>query len=231
MACTAFRKFVARGRVTPPTPPATRAIYNEIFNGDDFNMEKTISFKKRDHALQVATGIVYVPLTIDSQGDFMTAAGIEKSAHGFIAQGITKNIDVNHDGVLSGSAVVESFIAKQNDEHFPQGAWVVGVKIPDPALWAAVVAGQLTGLSLMGKGERTETKLNGKPAKRIDNLEVDSISLVPKAANKETFQMLKSDKQGDEFLQRARIIAARLEKTAKDMTQRFETTMAELERP
>ena len=116
-----------------------------------------VSIKKFDDEEQIVFGEVYAPGFPDSQGDFSTAEEIKKMAYNFLRKGITSNIDVNHSQKQSGSYVVESFIAQKDDPIFIPGSWVIGVHIPDVAIWKMVKSGELNGFSLDGMGVRTET--------------------------------------------------------------------------
>lgn len=116
-----------------------------------------ISFKKLDGEEQVVFGEVYAPGFPDSQGDFMTPEEIKKMAYNFLRKGVTSNIDTNHSQMPNGSYVVESFLARDDDTTFIPGSWVMGVKVPDPSIWALVKSGELNGFSLDGMGVRTDT--------------------------------------------------------------------------
>jgi hypothetical protein len=130
-------------------------------------------------------------MTLDSQGDFMTPEGIKAASEKFMKSGRTTAIDVNHSGVPVNAFITENMISKGGA--FPAGSWVVTAKIEDPDIWKSVRDGKLTGFSMEGNGSRVVSKLNGEDAKQIMNLDVYSISLVGKAANKEKFSVIKSD--------------------------------------
>ena len=116
-----------------------------------------VSIKKCDAAEQIVYGEVYAPDVPDSQGDFMTVETIKAMAHGFMRKGLLAKVDVNHSQVESGCYIVESFLARDDDPVFIPQAWVVGVKIPDPLLWAQVEKGELNGFSLDGFAAKVET--------------------------------------------------------------------------
>jgi hypothetical protein len=122
-------------------------------------VEDVIQIKKLDHEEQVVFGEVYAPSFPDSQGDFMTPDEIKKMAYNFLRKGIASNIDVNHTQMPSGSYVVESFLAREGDPTFIPGSWVLGVKVPDQAVWQMVKSGELNGFSLDGIGVRTPKAL------------------------------------------------------------------------
>lgn len=113
-----------------------------------------VSIKKSDDDEQIVYGEVYAPGVPDSQGDFMTVETIKEMAHEFLRKGFVSRIDTNHDQTDNGSYVVESFIARDDDPVFIPHSWVIGVKIPDPSLWALVKSGELNGFSLDGYGIR-----------------------------------------------------------------------------
>ena len=115
-----------------------------------------ISIKKFDKDEQVVFGEVYAPGFPDSQGDYMSADEIKKMAYNFMQKGLVGNIDHDHSQVPNGSYVAESFIARDDDPTFIPGSWVLGVKIPDEAVWHRVKSGDLNGFSLDGFGVRTD---------------------------------------------------------------------------
>lgn len=101
---------------------------------------------------------VYAPNYVDTQGEVMTKGTIEKMAHKFLSSGRTNKIDCNHNYEETGSVVVESYIAKQNDpDGFIEGAWVVGVKV-DPKSWEAIKKGELNGFSFAGRASSYKTE-------------------------------------------------------------------------
>lgn len=104
--------------------------------------------KKIDDELQVVYGEVYVPSIPDAHGDFMTEEEVRKMAHRFLASGRVNRIDIQHNNELTGAVVVESFIARKDDEVFIPLSWVVGVHIPSPELWQLVKDGEINGFSI-----------------------------------------------------------------------------------
>lgn len=108
--------------------------------------------KKVDEELRIVWSEVYVPDFPDTQGDIMKADEIRKMAHRFLAEGLTKQVDVNHDnrcddGEIPG-VVVESFIARKGDDLFVEDAWVTGVHVLDDEIWEAIKAGEINGFSM-----------------------------------------------------------------------------------
>jgi hypothetical protein len=125
----------------------------------DVRARGSVPIKKVDEELQVVWGEVYPPDVPDSQGDFMTRETIREMAWGFMKKQALDSIDVQHCQEKSGSYVVESFIARDDDSVFIPGSWVLGVHVPDPAVWQMVKSGELNGFSIDGFGFRTMTKL------------------------------------------------------------------------
>ena len=118
--------------------------------------EYIVDFKKSDAKQQIVFGEVYVPDRKDTDGNFMTAATIEKMAHDFMAHSRNTKISKGHDGNTDKGCVVESFIAREGDPDFIAGSWVVGVHVPDAKIWKSIEAGELTGFSIEGTGELIE---------------------------------------------------------------------------
>ncbi len=96
----------------------------------------------------VVYGVVYAPLQVDTDWETMTAHDVAKMAHDFMADGRVTNIDIMHDRVKSGASVIESFVARKGDPDYPEGAWVLGVRVPEGELWDAIKTGELNGFSV-----------------------------------------------------------------------------------
>lgn len=137
----------------------TASVLCKVEKADGTTAEQPLQIKKADDDLRVVWGEVYIPGLPDSQGDFMTAEEIRKAAWGFMAQGLTHAIDQMHDGVECGAFVVDSFF---NDpdvlgaNQFIEKAWVIGVHIPDDAIWKKVKDGTFNGFSMEGVGTRAK---------------------------------------------------------------------------
>ena len=109
--------------------------------------EAQITIKKVDEKKHIVTGVVYAPNVLDSEGDFMTAEGIEEMAHKFMSNEVTKKIDVMHNNQVINAYTVESYINK-DDPDFPKGAWVVSVKVEDDYVWDKIEKGEYNGFSM-----------------------------------------------------------------------------------
>ncbi len=120
--------------------------------------------------LRYIAAIVAVPDEVDRQGDTMTAETIRKAAWGYLAD--HRQIGMQHEAMLDATKarVVESWIAptaiKLADVDVPEGSWVIGIHIPDDALWARVKSGAIGGVSLGGTAKKVQI---GKAASPIDS--------------------------------------------------------------
>jgi hypothetical protein len=120
----------------------------------------TIVIKKDAPAEQrMVFGEVYAPDRPDAQGEFMRAEEIQEMAYEFVRKGRMDSIDVMHDNKLVNAHILESFIARKGDPDFIEGAWVIGMHIPDDDLWAAVKKGELNGFSLEALVTRHEQEM------------------------------------------------------------------------
>jgi hypothetical protein len=121
-------------------------------------MENLVPIKKADEMLQVVYGEVYTPYVLDSDKDFMTEEAVMRMAHLFMILGLNDKVDREHDNVLTGSYVVESWVAREGDPDFLQGAWVVGIKLDDES-WAEYLKGEINGFSFQAINEHIKTHL------------------------------------------------------------------------
>lgn len=145
-------------------------------NGIDFLIVKgeevptitaEIPILKVDEEKKIVTGVVYEPDIPDSQGDFMEADAIEKTAYEFMEN--HQNIDIKHDFKTNDNLkVVESYIAKSEetigDRKVKPGTWVMGVKINDNTIWEGVKKGNFNGFSMGGTGIKQEVEDKKAPA-------------------------------------------------------------------
>lgn len=121
---------------------------------------------------------VYAPDVPDSDNEFMDSKTIQEMAYKFMKNLNLKNIDVQHNNKLVQDAcVVESFIARKGDPDFIEGAWVVGVHIPNEDVWQQIKKGEINGFSLEALVSKTPMEieveippvLSGKTAKTDDH--------------------------------------------------------------
>lgn len=103
---------------------------------------------RTDDELQIVYGEVYAPNVPDVHGEFMTPVEVRKMAHQFMRNQLLDQVDTNHDNELNGSMIVESFIASEKSELYLPDAWVIGMHVPDPTMWASIKKGDINGFSM-----------------------------------------------------------------------------------
>lgn len=117
-----------------------------------FSNEKLAQLASRDpnkEYKRIVYSEVYAPMRPDTDGMYMTAEDIENMAHNFLADGLTNSVDKQHDNVLiPGCRVVESFIARDGDPIYNEGAWVVGIRVLDDQTWQDILDGKINGFSV-----------------------------------------------------------------------------------
>jgi len=119
---------------------------------EDLQME--VRFIKVREDRHIVMGVVYEPNKVDSQGDYMKADTIEDMAHNYMLNSQMMKI-MHKKKVLA--KVIESFIAPVNfklgNESVKKGAWVMGTKILDTAIWEKIKKGEITGYSIGGRAK------------------------------------------------------------------------------
>lgn len=117
---------------------------------------------------QIVYGAVLDPYEVDTQGEWVPPAIVEKSAHGFLDSRV---IGREHTEVAEGSHLVESwvepypspedykaamqglphtaYVRKYGSESVKSGTWMIGVKLSNGD-WAAFKRGDFTGFSIGG---------------------------------------------------------------------------------
>lgn len=90
---------------------------------------------------------VIIPDAINVYGDFHTRQSVRDFAYGFMMSGFGLDVEHDNDDITGKALVVESFIARSGDPDFIEGAWVVGMHIPDDGMWNEVLDGTINGYS------------------------------------------------------------------------------------
>jgi hypothetical protein len=112
--------------------------------------------KKTETEEQIVFAEVYPPNRLDSDKEFMDAESVKKAAYGFMKAMNLHKVDKDHDNVLTGSYVVESFIAREGDPIYIPNSWVVGIKVEDDDLWQQILDGEINGFSFEGSVEKVD---------------------------------------------------------------------------
>ena len=100
--------------------------------GNQANIQTLGRIIKADSDSHYVTGIVYEPMVEDTDGNYMTAAEIEKAAHWFMKN--AGDADIQHCfSKAEGVEVVESYIAKCDmeieDQPIKKGTWLMIMEI------------------------------------------------------------------------------------------------------
>lgn len=110
---------------------------------------------KTDNNTHYVTGVVYEPMTEDTDGNFMTADEILK-AEKYYSENFG-NIDIQHSfEPCENLTLVDSWITKCdctiNGQDVKSGSWLMTVKVEDNSLWEQITKGEITGFSMGGVG-------------------------------------------------------------------------------
>lgn len=140
---------------------------------------------KTDAQNHYVTGIVYEPMTEDSQGDYMEEAEIVKAAYYFAKNG--DKVDLQHSfEPLDGAAVVENWVAKADfkidDEEIHKGTWLMTVEVTDTDIWDKIEKGDITGFSMGGVGEYSEEDVDLSSIEKTIDEKTDKKGLLTKLA-------------------------------------------------
>lgn len=112
-----------------------------------FNLERCVEKVEDGTVYHYVEGEVYRPLQVDTDFETMTAHDIQKMAHRFVSEGMIDKIDIMHNQMPSGAKVVESFIARKDDPVYPEGSWILKVRMPEGQLWDDIKSGKYNGFS------------------------------------------------------------------------------------
>lgn len=178
---------------------------------------REFAIAKADARLHRVYGIVYAPDAVDAQGDWTDAETIRKAADAWMREGRAAYVDREHDFAPLPAFVAESWLVRPGDPLFPaekEGAWAVGIQVEDAALWAAIEAGEVEGLSLAGTArlEKASWIKRFFTPKKEQDMTPDEVRAIVKEALDETVAKAEAE--------------ARNEKLEKAM----ETAMAEARR-
>jgi cation transport regulator ChaB len=124
---------------------------------------KSIPITKVDLERRLVYGIVLEPGDpehVDAQGDWLKPEEIEQSCHEFMKRYRAQEtkMRLQHEQDAPKVSIVECYIAPADfvlgEQAVLKGSWVVASHVNDEQLWEQVKAGELTGYSIGGVGER-----------------------------------------------------------------------------
>ena len=129
---------------------------------DESSMQVEVDFNapiaKIDDEQKKVYGIVLEPDEVDTQGDTITAAEIEKAADGFIAK--AGAIGLRHRKIAKGVTLTDSYVTQGattlGKTKLKKGTWIIGIKIENEAIWQGVKNGEYNGFSVGGFGKKTK---------------------------------------------------------------------------
>lgn len=127
---------------------------------------------KADAKSHYVTGVVYEPMSEDTDGNYMTEEEITKAAHWYAKN--AAQVDVQHSfEPLANASVVETWIAKAdfklNGEKIRKGTWLMTVEVTDPDVWDAIEKGDITGFSMGGVGDYSKEDVDVSSIKKADD--------------------------------------------------------------
>ena len=126
----------------------------------------TVPVAKLDDEQQIVTGWALI-LTdaqgrsvVDSQGDMIAVAELEKAAHELVLSGGAGKTDDMHERFGVGDVVESLVVTAEKRKALGLGdgpdGWAVTMKIRDAKTWADVKAGRKLELSIYGSARRTD---------------------------------------------------------------------------
>ncbi len=192
-------------------------------------MRNVANIAKHDSKQQLVLCEVFVPDVVDAQGEFASPDTLEKAAHKFAAGGNHNNVSIMHDGKRIDASVVETYIAKPKDPLFKSGTWVAVLKVRDPDVWQAIEDGALKGVSFEGRGNRRTADLNGKKATEMIDLDIHTISIVDRPANRRPFVMTKSDNSLAAITEQFESLTTKIGKLAEGLETRLADNQAKID--
>lgn len=161
---------------------------------------------KTDAESHYVTGIVYEPMTEDTDGEFMTAEEIRKAAYYYVKN--FEKVDIQHSFVPDKNcAVVESWIAKADfsigNEQVKEGSWLMTVEITDNDLWDKVEKGEFTGFSMGGICMCSEEEVElTDVTKKEDDRRAETKGIIAKLAGFFGFDVVEKGTMAEIYTQR-----------------------------
>ena len=119
---------------------------------------------KADDEKQILFVPVLVPDVEDAQGDIVLKEDVEDTANRFLVEYAAgeAELGLDHRETLdrTQAVIVQSWTEKVDATYgtdtIPEGTWMLGIHIPDEAIWKSAKEGDRTGASIEGTGIRTE---------------------------------------------------------------------------
>lgn len=152
------------------------------------NKKEITPIAKADNKKQIVYAVVLDPHRVDSQGDIVPPAEIEKAAHEWLIK--SRVIGYMHK-TMTDEKVVESWIVpypegeyekaiegkdhrvyrfKFGSDFVSSGTWILGVRLSDER-WAQYISGEINAFSMGGYS--AAKKINLKDLPKIEVIDLD----------------------------------------------------------
>ena len=199
---------------------------------------RDFAIQKADPALKRVYGIVYAPDSVDAHGDWTDAETIRRAADAWMQSGRSRNVDAEHDFMPLPAFVAESWLIRSGDALFPDekpGAWAVGIQIEDAALWDAIEAGEVEGISLAGTArlEKFAHRVRQFFTRKEIAMDVDDIKRIVKDVLAETVSEAEAEAAREKLAKaadEARAEVERLKEELKRTAEALDEARARIER-
>lgn len=138
-----------------------------------FSNNKEIKMRIEDEEKHIVSGVALIPnqkiYRRDDDGreyyiQFSKEA-VERIALNFFKGNNTTNVNLEHSAFVDGCTYFESYlinkergVAPKEFEDMPDGTWIVSCKIENPEVWELVRNGTLTGFSVEGTLQVSQSK-------------------------------------------------------------------------
>lgn len=153
----------------------------------DDKQKEEIRFTKMDDEQRILLGAVLVPdMPIyrknEKHGEFyvfMSKSTVRESAERYLRQHVQHETTLHHQDVVEGCCVVESWIKEgEHDKsmnyglNYPEGTWVVAMKVSEDIWNDYVKTGEVKGFSIeAGYANRMQMKESNKEEEMLSELE------------------------------------------------------------
>lgn len=152
-------KYVRLRTISLPGGGGIKAVVGVKKQADEQEF-RDVGIAKADDEKMIVYGVVLEPDTVDLQGDMISAAEIEETAHGYMSK--ARVVKFRHGKVIHDAYPVESFIAPDDltydgpngKQKVRKGSWVLGVKTESKQLWKAIKKKEINAFSVGGTGKR-----------------------------------------------------------------------------
>jgi len=184
-------------------------ILTKAEDGDEPSFLSYGRILKADVDSHYITGIVYEPMTEDTDGDFMTEAEITKAAYHYAKFG--DKVDIQHDfEPMEGAAVVENWVTKSDTviegQPVKKGTWLMTVEVNNSDIWDAVQKGDFTGFSMGGVCNYADSDVDLDAVNKTANADVtEKQGLLAKIAKALGLQPVEKGIFAEQFHEASRI--------------------------